>query len=400
MALETAHLPEVWARVRALLAALRRYGVLALRGWSDEVSVWIRTRPVKKSDRNPRGKTYAVLYRRGGRMYRVEAAGTFKTEKQAKTRRDLLAGWLAQGLDPKAELAKLKHVEIRHTCKDWADLYLASRVDLSEGSYKAYERHLDSLMSEELGKCDPFLWTPADSQEWIQAHSHLAPSTVGSYVSRISMVFDYAGVKDNPWRDRKVRKPRNAQKTINPPTASHVVTILERIPEYGVLALAVCEQVGSRISETVELTFRDFDEDGRRLRFRRETTKTAKPRWATLPEWLSEAIARSCPREDRVPARRIFPGVTDYGARKWMRKACRDAGIPFYSPHDLRHRYISIKLGQGVPVKDVSAQVGHNRPSITLDVYDHVMPLEEIPVETWLRLVGREQVPTEKARVR
>jgi hypothetical protein len=26
---------------------------------------------------------------------------------------------------------------------------------------------------------------------------------------------------------------------------------------------------------------------------------------------------------------------------------------------------------------------------MTLDVYSHVMPQEEIPVETWLRLIGR-----------
>jgi hypothetical protein len=32
-----------------------------------------------------------------------------------------------------------------------------------------------------------------------------------------------------------------------------------------------------------------------------------------------------------------------------MRNACKSAGIASYSPHDLRHRYISVKIREGVP---------------------------------------------------
>ena len=359
------------------------------------MTVWIRARLVKRSQRNPRGRTYAVLYRRGGRMYAVQAAGTFKTEKDARTRRDLVAGWIASGHDPKAELAKLKQEKVRRTFAEWSALWLASRVDLAENTRAAYRRHLRAI-AEDLTH-DPLTTTPADAQDWILAHSHLAPGTVASYVAKIRMVFDYIGVPENPWRDRSVKLPRNAQEEINPPPTEHVITILERVPAKALLALAVLEQCGTRISETADLAFGDFDEAGRRLRLRRETTKTGRARWVNLPEWLSDAIARSCPREDRTPDRRIFPGVTDYGTRKWMRKACRDAGIPDYSPHDLRHRRISLLLGQGIPVKDVSLLVGHSRASMTLDVYDHVMPLTEIPVETWTRLVGRAQLGVRNA---
>jgi hypothetical protein len=44
-----------------------------------------------------------------------------------------------------------------------------------------------------------------------------------------------------------------------------------------------------------------------------------------------------------------------------------------YSPHDLRHRYASLKLREGVPVTDLAAQLGHARKSITLDTYSHVL---------------------------
>jgi len=53
--------------------------------------------------------------------------------------------------------------------------------------------------------------------------------------------------------------------------------------------------------------------------------------------------------------------------------ACKLAEIPRYSPHDLRHRYASLKLREGVPVTDLAAQLGHARKSMTLDTYSHVL---------------------------
>jgi integrase len=56
-----------------------------------------------------------------------------------------------------------------------------------------------------------------------------------------------------------------------------------------------------------------------------------------------------------------------------MRNACKTAGIANYSPHDLRHRYASVKVAEGVPVTDLAAQLGHSKNSMTLDTYSHVM---------------------------
>jgi len=56
-----------------------------------------------------------------------------------------------------------------------------------------------------------------------------------------------------------------------------------------------------------------------------------------------------------------------------MRHACQTAGIALYSPHALRHRYISVKLREGVPITEIAAQVGHARKSLTLDTYSHVL---------------------------
>ena len=49
------------------------------------------------------------------------------------------------------------------------------------------------------------------------------------------------------------------------------------------------------------------------------------------------------------------------------------AGVPHFHPHDLRHRYASVKLREGVPITDLAAQLGHAKKSMTLDTYSHVM---------------------------
>jgi len=71
-----------------------------------------------------------------------------------------------------------------------------------------------------------------------------------------------------------------------------------------------------------------------------------------------------------------------------METACRTAGIPPFSPHDLRRRRISLWHGQGVPAREIGDRVGQRQVAVTLDVYAHVMPLDEIPRERFLALIG------------
>lgn len=44
--------------------------------------------------------------------------------------------------------------------------------------------------------------------------------------------------------------------------------------------------------------------------------------------------------------------------------------------HDLRHAAVTRALAAGIPVKDVSAHVGHESAKMTLDVYAHAIPAE------------------------
>ena len=72
------------------------------------------------------GMTYAVRYRLGGRAYPVVHAGTFKTLREAKVRRALVAGEIAHGRDPAdllAGLARTASPPVAVTLREWGERY-------------------------------------------------------------------------------------------------------------------------------------------------------------------------------------------------------------------------------------------------------------------------------------
>ena len=148
------------------------------------------------------------------------------------------------------------------------------------------------------------------------------------------------------------------------------------------------EQGALRLGEAISLTWRDVDRAGLRLRLPNSATKRDRARWVYLPEWLIEAVEETCPPDDRSPGRRVFEGVTEASAYQAMSRACKTAGVPHYHPHDLRHRRITIWHQSGVPARELAERAGHSRPSMSLDVYSHVMPPDEVDPRTVAALIG------------
>ena len=75
----------------------------------------------------------------------------------------------------------------------------------------------------------------------------------------------------------------------------------------------------------------------------------------------------------------VFPSKigTPFEPRNLLRqfkKLAIKAGLPEIRFHDLRHTAASLMLNHGIPLLIVSKRLGHAKPSITLDVYGHVIP--------------------------
>ncbi|MFE1955471.1 tyrosine-type recombinase/integrase [Streptomyces sp. NPDC059524] len=77
----------------------------------------------------------------------------------------------------------------------------------------------------------------------------------------------------------------------------------------------------------------------------------------------------------------LFPNVTATGLlypyywyRRIWRPTLASAGLDYFKPHSLRHFYAASLLGQGVPVSELSAWLGHTSVAFTERYYADVLP--------------------------
>lgn len=155
---------------------------------------------------------------------------------------------------------------------------------------------------------------------------------------------------------------------IQPPTHRQFARLVLAAPGRYWLPLLILEATGIRVGELVSLTWGAVDPA--RRRFRVASKSAAGRRWVNPPAELFDALLAQR-NEDGVD--RVFPWLDDAALRRVMIRACDKAGIPRFSPHDLRHRFISKLVLDGVPITQVKEIAGHSRASMTLDVYSHVI---------------------------
>jgi integrase len=226
------------------------------------------------------------------------------------------------------------------------------------------DRHIDTL-------------TPQDIADLI-AVSHAkgeARETVRKSVSAVAQALDFAGVTPNPARDRiTVRLPREEREEPNPPTADHLEAVYRLLPSKHRLAFLMLDWSGARVAAIDKTLVSDYDEPRRRVRLRAATTKARRALWVELHPALADALEASLgPREDRDPEARLFAPSGSDALRTAIAKACRAAGVPLFSPHDLRHRRISLLHLRGVPWARIGEQVGQSDLAVTANTYSHVL---------------------------
>jgi integrase len=88
---------------------------------------------------------------------------------------------------------------------------------------------------------------------------------------------------------------------------------------------------------------------------------------------LFDAVTRLKSREDRDPQARVFDGFTADRFRTAIARAFTATGTPLFSPHDLRHRRISLWHRSGVPWAQIGQWVGQTSLRMTADTYTHVL---------------------------
>jgi integrase len=237
--------------------------------------------------------------------------------------------------------------------------------------------------------------TPAHVQELIATLSAKGRKreTIRKSVLALGMVLDFAGIQPNPARDRvHVRLPREEREEITPPSAEHVEAVVRVLPSRYRLPTLVLEGTGMRVGELEQLTWGDVDETRGRWRVSAGASKTGHARWVQVPPDLFAAVSELVPHDDRTPERPVFQGFGADRLRPALTRACTAAAVPHFSPHDLRHRRISLLHLAGIPWARIGEHVGQRSLRVTADTYSHVLSDErELDYAAALANLGTER---------
>ena len=396
--LTRSHLRELGLERRAIDAVFRALPVVALPGYSrpliraEEYHELVdehtyrddRVRPCSclasgSSDaRRPTGQArYVVKYRLGGRRERSPLRRLVRD--QARGARPPRVGRRRARRDARPRpQARRSAPPPAPTLAEAAERWRASRVDVADVTASAIAsssaRVLPLLGTRRVDEI-----TPADIAELVAA-LHAAGrkrETIRKSVTVLAQVLDFAGIKDNPARDRvHVRLPREEREEPTPPTADQIEAVLPLMPR----------RLRARRA-------RPRRHRHARRRARGEGPAAAATSTSRTPAGASAAPSRraaaaagsrsrpTCsppcrdapaPRRPRPgPAR--LPGVTQERLRIAIGRACKASGTPTWSPHDLRHRRISLWHRQGETWALIGARVGQRSLSVTADTYTHVL---------------------------
>jgi len=309
---------------------------------------YIRRRTTGRGERR-----FDVIYRRGGRGWPVEHAGTFRTVREATIRRDTVADWLAAGRNPRAELELLLRPPTGATAAVAGADWLASRVDLDESTRSIYKGLL-ARIDDRFDTTPIDRITPTDVSDWIQqmVADGLAPGTINNYVRTLRMILDV--LDDNPARHKSVRLPRRGRRVVVPPDADEVLELLAALRPRWRPVTVMLEVTGMRVSEACEVRAHDIDRGSKRILV--EQSKTDTPRWVPIPDWYAEIVQ---------PV-----GGDRHGIGSAMRR------VSEINPHLLRHRRATLWHQQGVPAVTYASWLGHD-PVEALRTYSHVRPISE-----------------------
>jgi integrase len=347
-------------------------------------SVWIETRV----SRDTGAKRYRVEFRPGGRDSKPQYAGSFKTKQEALARRRWIKDELAAGRFPDlAALRGLVEPERAPTVAVACDRWRAERIDVAESTRVLHRVALGRVVPI-LGEMRVDEVGETDVQRLVAqlAEAGKKRETIRKSVKYLAAVLDEHGRDPNPARSRRVRLPHEETQELNPPLAAHVEAVYGLLARPYRLPLLWLDWSGARVGSVDTLTVGDYDERARRVRLRASTTKTRAALWVELHPALADALEASLPpREDRDGTKPLFPDATADRLRTAIGRACRAAGVPEFSPHDLRHRRISLLHAQGRSWAEVARFVGQKKLSLTADTYTHVLlDPTEIRLETLL----------------
>lgn len=235
-----------------------------------------------------------------------------------------------------------------------------------------------------------------DVNNWLEniqssKRKKLSSRTLNNAKMLLSQIFKYAivnhGFKDNPVTNAETIRFRSNDERAPYWTVEQYKLFYDNLQDetYKVF-FNLLYWSGLRLGEALALTKNDITPykiniDKTMVKFKNEfyisTPKTSTSiRTVEIPENLYYQIKNYMDRLYIYDTDRIFE-LNPQTVRIYLYSKCEKLNLPKISPHILRHSYASLLYNKSKDILVVAKQIGHKNPSITYEVYSHMLPGED-----------------------
>ena len=280
----------------------------------------------------------------------------------------------------------------REVAEDWIEY---KKLNVRASSLKMYKGHLENHFSGiDLLKVNRITTVTVEKFITSKQDAKMNITTLRKLIVTFNQVMNYAVrhryIDHNPVRDaeRPKNKGQANKKEIVVLSTEQVGDFLEAVSQekYRVFfRLAVMS--GARQGELVGLKWTDVDWFNNQINIKRTfnngswydtKTETSNRKIDLGPSMMAElkGWCVACPPNDLDL---VFPNEAGKPLDHWhiidryFLPALRTAGCPKIRFQDLRHTYASLLLEQGENIKYIQSQLGHSSPTVTLNIYAHLI---------------------------
>jgi integrase len=334
-----------------------------------------------------RGRWVVDFYdQNGNRREKWTPKGANKT--QAKKLLREIEDQIARGI----YLPEKKIPTFSEVAKDWLE---HKKPNLRDSTWSVYEGHTRNHFHD-LEQIKVSRITTAKIEKFItdRQKQSMHIDTLRKVLVSLGQIMSYAArhgyINHNPFHDAE--KPKGKGKTkkqkIGILTPTEINTLVKTVSnkKYQILfRLAIFS--GARQGELLGFRWSDVDWKNNQIHIQRTfnhhawydvKTETSDRKIDLGPEMMTELKKwkLACPRSELdlvFPNQSGNPICHNNMLKRHFNPALKAAGLPKIRFHDLRHTYASLLIDQGENIKYIQNQLGHSTPTVTLNVYAHLM---------------------------
>lgn len=301
----------------------------------------------------------------------------------------------------RAEVGSLRRSGADMTLADYLTHWLAVIVkpETEETTHHGYQLAVENHIAPHLGSVLLSELDPLRIQAWLaglNVGSRTRQNAFSVLRNALNQAMAIGRIPANPCSP--IKTPGDTRKTVWPFTREEAKSILTATAKHRLQAVFVLMfHLGMRQSEVFGLQWDCVDFDDGTLRIERaavtsrgrvvlkEILKTqSSRRTLSLADDTLRVLETHRKRMLREGRRElVFCGERgaviqrgNFRTRVW-RPLLKKLKIAYRGPHHCRHTFASLALQDGVPLIAVSRILGHSKPSVTLNVYGHMMPAQD-----------------------